>query len=39
MFNGGQFGHVRDNNILPIGINVEINADQGSLRLLESPVS
>lgn len=38
-FMGGQFGHVRDNNILPIGVNVEVNADQGSLRLLESPVS
>ncbi|WP_416305517.1 S66 peptidase family protein [Neptunicella sp. SCSIO 80796] len=36
---GGQFGHVRDNNILPIGVNVELDADQGSLRLLESPVS
>jgi muramoyltetrapeptide carboxypeptidase len=38
-FMGGQFGHVRDNNILPVGVNVELNADQGSLRLLESPVS
>ncbi|MBU3001742.1 S66 peptidase family protein [Paraglaciecola arctica] len=36
---GGQFGHVRDNNILPVGVKVELNADQGSLRLLESPVS
>lgn len=38
-FMGGQFGHIRDNNIIPIGVNVEINADHGSLRLLESPVS
>jgi muramoyltetrapeptide carboxypeptidase len=38
-FMGGQFGHVRDNNIIPIGVHVELNADQGSLRLLESPVS
>ncbi|WP_339726180.1 LD-carboxypeptidase [uncultured Paraglaciecola sp.] len=36
---GGQFGHVRDNNILPVGVKVELNADLGSLRLLESPVS
>ncbi|MEP1445842.1 MAG: LD-carboxypeptidase [Paraglaciecola sp.] len=38
-FMGGQFGHVRDNNILPVGVKVELNADLGSLRLLESPVS
>lgn len=38
-FMGGQFGHVRDNNILPLGVKVKIDADKGSLTLLESPVS
>ncbi|WP_438864133.1 S66 peptidase family protein [Neptunicella sp.] len=38
-FMGGQFGHVRDNNILPLGVKVRIDADKGSLTLLESPVT
>ncbi|MBC3764848.1 S66 peptidase family protein [Neptunicella marina] len=38
VFMGGQFGHVKDNNILPVGINVKIDADKGQLILLESAV-
>ncbi|MGJ8563535.1 MAG: S66 peptidase family protein [Alphaproteobacteria bacterium] len=38
-FHGAYFGHIADQFTLPLGVNAEINADSGTLRLLESAVS
>jgi muramoyltetrapeptide carboxypeptidase len=35
---GAQFGHIKDNHILPVGIEAEMDADAGTLRLLEPAV-
>lgn len=38
-FQGAQFGHVANQISLPVGIRAEIDADAGTIRLLESAVS
>lgn len=38
VFYGAQFGHIRDKWTLPIGIKARMNADKGSLVLLEEAV-
>jgi muramoyltetrapeptide carboxypeptidase len=35
---GFPLGHVRDNVTLPLGVECELNADRGEVRVLESPV-
>ncbi len=35
---GAEIGHIRNQFILPVGIEVEIDADRGTIQLLESPV-
>jgi muramoyltetrapeptide carboxypeptidase len=36
---GAQFGHIDRQFIMPIGVQAEIDADRGSIRLLEAPVA
>jgi muramoyltetrapeptide carboxypeptidase len=38
VYRGAQFGHVRRKFTLPLGVQAEIDADAGTLRLLESAV-
>jgi muramoyltetrapeptide carboxypeptidase len=38
VYRGAQFGHVRRKFTLPVGVQAEIDADAGTLRLLESAV-
>ncbi len=38
-YQGAMIGHIRDKFTLPEGLPVEIDADQGTIQLLESPVS
>jgi muramoyltetrapeptide carboxypeptidase len=38
VFYGAKFGHIRDKWTLPIGIKAEMNANIGSLKLLEPAV-
>lgn len=38
VFYGAKFGHVRDKWTLPVGIKAEMNANTGSLKLLEAAV-
>ncbi|WP_088330619.1 LD-carboxypeptidase [Lacimicrobium sp. SS2-24] len=35
---GAQFGHIKDNHILPVGIEAEMDADAGTVTLLQAPV-
>ncbi|MDP5121170.1 MAG: LD-carboxypeptidase [Spirosomaceae bacterium] len=37
-FTGAMIGHIEDKFTIPIGINAEINADKGTIRLLEAAV-
>ncbi len=39
VFQGGFFGHITDQFTLPIGCEVEMNADAGTLRMLEPAVA
>ena len=39
VFSGAAFGHIKRKYTLPIGLPVEIDADVGSLRLLQSAVT
>lgn len=39
VFTGALFGHIADNRTMPIGINVKIDADEGSVTMLESAVT
>jgi muramoyltetrapeptide carboxypeptidase len=39
VYSGAMFGHVDDQFSLPVGCRAEIDADAGTIRLLESPVS
>lgn len=36
---GAMIGHIADKFTVPIGINAEMNADAGTIRLLESAVA
>jgi muramoyltetrapeptide carboxypeptidase len=38
-YQGALFGHVDDQFSLPVGARAEIDADAGTIRLLESPVA
>lgn len=38
-YTGAQFGHIRDNHILPVGHVVELDADAATLKLLGSAVA
>lgn len=38
-FEGAPFGHVADNVSLPVGVQAEIDADEGTIRLLEPAVA
>lgn len=38
-FYGAYIGHEPDNMTLPLGLDVELDADRGEIRLLESPVA
>jgi muramoyltetrapeptide carboxypeptidase len=38
-YSGAMFGHVEDQFSLPVGCRAEIDADAGTIRLLESPVA
>jgi muramoyltetrapeptide carboxypeptidase len=38
VFYGAQIGHVRNKFTVPVGVNVNINADLGTIELLESGV-
>lgn len=38
-YTGAQFGHIRDNHILPVGHVVELDADAATLKLLGSSVA
>jgi muramoyltetrapeptide carboxypeptidase len=38
VFSGAAFGHIRRKYTLPIGLPVEMDADAGTLRLLQSAV-
>lgn len=37
-FSGAMFGHIKDNSTIPNGIEAEINADNGSIQLLQPAV-
>ncbi|NET01059.1 MAG: LD-carboxypeptidase [Sphaerospermopsis sp. SIO1G1] len=36
---GSMIGHIQDKFTIPVGLNVEIDADQGSIKMLETAVS
>jgi muramoyltetrapeptide carboxypeptidase len=38
-YSGAMFGHVDDQFSLPVGCRAEIDADAGTIRLLEAPVA
>ncbi|MEE2772308.1 MAG: LD-carboxypeptidase [Bacteroidota bacterium] len=37
-FSGAMIGHIKDNSTIPNGISAEIDAENGSIQLLETPV-
>jgi len=39
VFAGAMIGHIADKFTIPIGINAEIDADKGTIRLLEPAVT
>ncbi len=39
VYQGGYFGHIADQFTLPVGVQAEIDADAGAIRLLEAAVS
>jgi muramoyltetrapeptide carboxypeptidase len=38
-WSGAMIGHIEDKFTLPVGVQVEIDAEQGTIRMLEGAVS